>query len=224
MPADIAVDVVLVATNEVFPGKLVCSLSPRTLGVLVIPEVAGTDVSAANGTARVSFGRIGIQASFLQTSITLVVTCTAPESGDITSLSPYNWVLSPFPLAVTRCSDFPPSWRSLVPLPTVRVAVGLLAGNVTSNSVVSGQPVSNQAMVDGSGAQVAVPAAECAANRSFTAFRLPNILCAVSARGSNGTEAVLQGNAIEADRFSGTAAFVAHRRLGWHRLRYRGAV
>lgn len=218
LPAEVAVDVVLLATGGVFNGTLECSLAPRTVGVLVIPESPNTDFAASRGKGRVSFGRVGIQSSFAQASVTLIVSCTAPESSEITSLSPFNWTLSPYQLSITQCSRFPPSVRSLVPLPSVRIALALAdslsiqqPANTTAgigNSSVS-QQSSSSSLLDATGAFLPPP--ECSSNRSFTAFRLPTILCSVAAASGNGTDAVLQGNAVDLDRVTGAAEFASLR-------------
>lgn len=193
VPGEVSVEAVLVADGSVFQGLLDCALTPKTLGVLVVPEVQNRDLSSVQGRGGiVSFGRVGIQSSITQASVTLLVTCRAPESSTVTSLSPLNWTLTPHRLSVSVCDDIPVVTRSMVPLPLLRVAIrggddvsmssGIASGSNTSNSSMD---LSTGAGLDAGGASVLRPILrECAANRSFlleAGFRLPPMSCNVLA-------------------------------------------
>lgn len=201
--SEIAVEVVKLSGGERLNGPLECSLAARTAGVLLLPEQEGRPLAGVTGDGRVSFGRVAVQAPFSLQAVQLVVSCTSAQVTDGSGITPQEWTLKPHQLRVTLCDVVKASVASLMPLPLFRAALTLWDG--TSNTYM-GSPGSELSLADGG---LRVP--ECVPGRVFSAFRLPDVLCEVSATpiGSNTSEPLLQGNSVRVSRASGVASFSA---------------
>lgn len=213
LPDAVVVEVVLAASSRVLSARLRCTIAPRTPGVLLLPEQDGRSLTDVAGSSSVSFGRIGIQAPFAQASVTLTISCTAPEDSEVTTLTPLEWTLQPHALALMLCDPLPLVVDSLQTFPAFRVAVALAPAVASSSAMAPPASLAAQMLLSASGSSNAF-AAECASNGSFTAFPLPPITCAVSAAvapssttAATAIPAVLQGNFAEADQSSGVAVF-----------------
>lgn len=125
-----------------FAGAAVCSLTARSLGVLILPlnrtavdltavrlEPAAAAVSGSSSGSQspqmplLRFGLVLVQAPFGTGNVTAVVACSSASATDTVSFAPLLIELAPLPLSVAPCSALPSTERSLSLFPRIRLAV-----------------------------------------------------------------------------------------------------